>query len=733
MSKKLGFYIKHIQSIIRTEKYSDMLYSLVSSISFRIIPLRFLIFLYIVFSLATVNPCFAQRSGYHIDPGNKHAWSSSAGWINHRMANEYIMVYDSHLEGYAWAENIGWIRLGTHTGGGYHYYANTDNTNYGINNDGGVLSGYAWSTSAGWINFNPSYGGVMIDPITGDFSGYAWSENLGWISFSGIAEDLTPYKVKALYPEFHEVTLLSAPDDIGVVLFGAGGYSPGTEVHISAYLDNGYQFMEWTGAPDDIALLEDPVSNTTFFTMPDRDITFTAVFEEDVPEFEITIVIEPAYIFEEADPLGDGFYEPGEIVEVSVQEVDKYIFSGWTSEPEIEITDPNALNIVITMPESDLILTAHYDYEIECTLKEALDNPDLTWTTTTEPVDIAEWYCQTEEWYYGGSAAQSGAIGHNESTSMHTTVYGPGILSFWWKIDSEANYDILDFYVNGALIDWISGDIDWHETSYELPEGENILTWTYSKDDSISVGQDAGWVDLVMFEPGYHGPDASISPGDITYSPSNPLPGDTVEITARVRNIGTEGITSGKALIFYSMEPGEGLTLISSENFGSISAGDYKDIIVDWYTGEHMDPMTYIITVMLVDILPYDINPDNNAAYTELALPVELAYFSAVGILNRANLRWMTLSERDNLGFNLYRMNISSAHSFITFPPVKINESLIPGQGTTSSPNSYTFVDYGINRLFNYVYILEAVSTCGDTCEYRTQMMRIGKREIILE
>ena len=115
---------------------------------------------------------------------NKWGWSN-AGWINLNPTHGGVTVYPDHLEGYAWAENIGWIRLGTHTGGGTHHYDNTTTTNYGVNNDGsGHLSGYAWSTNAGWINFSPTHGGVTVDPATGSFGGYAWSENVGWIHFT---------------------------------------------------------------------------------------------------------------------------------------------------------------------------------------------------------------------------------------------------------------------------------------------------------------------------------------------------------------------------------------------------------------------------------------------------------------------------------------------------------------------------------------------------------------------
>ena len=120
----------------------------------------------------------------NIDPTDKWAWETNAGWINFAPDNGGVIVYSDHLEGDAWGENIGWIRLGSYTGGGTHTYANTTEDDYGVNRDApGNLSGYAWGTNVGWINFNPTHGGVTIDPITGSFDGYAWGENIGWIHF----------------------------------------------------------------------------------------------------------------------------------------------------------------------------------------------------------------------------------------------------------------------------------------------------------------------------------------------------------------------------------------------------------------------------------------------------------------------------------------------------------------------------------------------------------------------
>lgn len=125
---------------------------------------------------------------------------------------------------------------------------------------------------------------------------------------------------------------------------------------------------------------------------------------------------------------------------------------------------------------------------------DAVDNTSLTWTTTGS----ATWYAETTISYYGGSAAQSGAIGNNQTTSVQTTVAGPAQVSFYWKVSSEANYDFLKFYIDGAVQTSISGNVDWQQQTYALLSGSHTLKWEYSKDPSVSSGSDAGWIDKVV-------------------------------------------------------------------------------------------------------------------------------------------------------------------------------------------------------------------------------------------
>jgi hypothetical protein len=139
----------------------------------------------LVVLLVTIPSLTAAQTSGNIDPTDKWAWATNAGWLNFRPLNGGAAVYPDHLEGFIWSENAGWIRLGTYDGGSIHTYLNTSAADYGINNDGaGQLSGFAWGTAAGWVNFDPAGAEqVTIDPVSKSFDGYAWAENLGWIHF----------------------------------------------------------------------------------------------------------------------------------------------------------------------------------------------------------------------------------------------------------------------------------------------------------------------------------------------------------------------------------------------------------------------------------------------------------------------------------------------------------------------------------------------------------------------
>ncbi|WP_422845232.1 WD40/YVTN/BNR-like repeat-containing protein [Acidovorax sp. M2(2025)] len=157
----------------------------------------------------------------NISSTDKSAWSDTSGWVNFAPTGAGAAVFDDHLEGFAWAENVGWIKLGSHSGGGYHRYANSTATDWGVNLNGGALSGYAWSDTAGWVRFDPTGGGVTLNPSNGVLDGWAWAENLGWIHFKGSSP---AYSVVFTPPKELTAVLLSAtnPQQLRAAVAGSG-------------------------------------------------------------------------------------------------------------------------------------------------------------------------------------------------------------------------------------------------------------------------------------------------------------------------------------------------------------------------------------------------------------------------------------------------------------------------------------------------------------------------------
>lgn len=129
------------------------------------------------------------------------------------------------------------------------------------------------------------------------------------------------------------------------------------------------------------------------------------------------------------------------------------------------------------------------------TLAEALDTVGLpvTWQTG----GLAVWFGQTDEYEYGGDAAQSGPISDGSNTWLEATFTGPIRLTFSCKVSSEIGKDILHLQVDGTTLDILSGDMNWQRRSLLIPKGNHTVRWWYFKDASGSAGRDAAWVDHV--------------------------------------------------------------------------------------------------------------------------------------------------------------------------------------------------------------------------------------------
>jgi hypothetical protein len=98
---------------------------------------------------------------------------------------------------------------------------------------------------------------------------------------------------------------------------------------------------------------------------------------------------------------------------------------------------------------------------------------------------------------------------------------------------------------------------------------------------------------------------------------------------------------------------------------------------------------------------------ENSIPYMWGLVPVELASFTASPAEEGIMVRWATMSEKDNLGFNVYR-SLEETSGWTV-----INEALIPGAGTTSQRHDYSLLDEDVTDGMVYYYLLEDVDLSG--------------------
>jgi len=115
------------------------------------------------------------------------------------------------------------------------------------------------------------------------------------------------------------------------------------------------------------------------------------------------------------------------------------------------------------------------------------------------PDSQTNWFVDSSNSYEDGESWASDTIGDSNLTCIFDSVSleENTTLSFMWKVSSESGCDFLHFYIDGEEKDSISGVLDWSKKEYNISSGEHELKWCYTKDGSVSSGDDRGWIDEV--------------------------------------------------------------------------------------------------------------------------------------------------------------------------------------------------------------------------------------------
>ena len=111
-----------------------------------------------------------------------------------------------------------------------------------------------------------------------------------------------------------------------------------------------------------------------------------------------------------------------------------------------------------------------------------------------------DWSISTSNPYEGQYCNKSGSISDQQASWLSITyeVFADDTISFYAMVSSEVAYDYLRFYIDGDMMMNWSGEEEWQRVTIPVSEGTHIFKWEYTKDYSVSGGEDCGRVDYIV-------------------------------------------------------------------------------------------------------------------------------------------------------------------------------------------------------------------------------------------
>lgn len=103
-------------------------------------------------------------------------------------------------------------------------------------------------------------------------------------------------------------------------------------------------------------------------------------------------------------------------------------------------------------------------------------------------------------WRVSNGALRSGAIDHGQTSRVALTLHSlqDSRVSFRYRVDSEAGYDLLTLTIDGQPVLRASGSTSWTDWDMALAPGPHEMVWSYRKDRTVKMGDDAAWIDALV-------------------------------------------------------------------------------------------------------------------------------------------------------------------------------------------------------------------------------------------
>ncbi|MBN1337800.1 MAG: choice-of-anchor D domain-containing protein [Bacteroidales bacterium] len=229
----------------------------------------------------------------------------------------------------------------------------------------------------------------------------------------------------------------------------------------------------------------------------------------------------------------------------------------------------------------------------------------------------ANWLITQSNPYEGVYCAQSGDIDDYEISELFLTVVVTvdDSISFYRKVSSESNYDYLQFWIDGNMMEEWAGEVGWGKEVYPVTAGLHTFKWVFDKDVSLSSGSDCGWIDYIIFPPlGPIEPDISVNPVSLDFG--DVIVGTNSTEVLTISNNGSDNLT-GNVMAPAGFTVSDGTEAKGFKESGKntisfvVSPGGNKEIFVTF------EPTSYICYSDNMEVTSND--PDNALIYVPVA------------------------------------------------------------------------------------------------------------------
>jgi len=190
------------------------------------------------------------------------------------------------------------------------------------------------------------------------------------------------------------------------------------------------------------------------------------------------------------------------------------------------------------------------------------------------------WFPDTFEPGDGLRSAGSGIIGNRQRSelSLVVTTVAQGDITFLARVSTEANNDFFSFWVDGERRLTASGDLPWGAVPpVTLSPGTHRLVWVYEKNQAISSGDDAAWIDDLVIPNVDNATVTNINPstepgaGSQDWTPS--VSADDYRVRVEQLGIAPWLAIDGSDSLFSVEEPPD-LSVVISDSPDPVSAGE---------------------------------------------------------------------------------------------------------------------------------------------------------------